>query len=77
MFTSVIRLQKMSLFDLGFPASKEDKDGKKGQGKTPKDREETKKSYEQKRKREFLKKWLDEFDWLRYDDKLCSMFVLL
>ena len=44
---------------------------------TTEGREETKKSYGQKRKREFLKKWLDEFDWLRYDDKLCSMFVLL
>ena len=39
----------MSLFDLGFSASKEDKDGKKGQGKTPKGWEETRKSYEQKR----------------------------
>ena len=48
MFTSVIRLQKMSLFDFSFSASKEDKDDKKGQGKTPKGWEETIKSYEQK-----------------------------
>ena len=66
----------MSLFDLVFSAAKEDKDDKKRTGEDSKRLGRDQKKLRAKM-REFLKKWLDEFDWLRYDDKLCSMFVLL
>ncbi|XP_014669372.1 PREDICTED: uncharacterized protein LOC106810507 [Priapulus caudatus] len=57
-----------NLFKFGFTSKSNEKD------KSAKGNEDTKKKYEMKRKRGFLPKWLNEYEWLRYDEETEAMF---